>query len=337
MLVTTKNLNTLKPSVSQVVSRKDLKTVEDPSALPKWRKSGKPTKTYWRPINHSVLANMVVDQILGLGLKLVSETWILCMQNQMGLLADLEIATSPRMKLLDFYPKDIVDDLFFVEEGGMSMHLLFRHSNNARWALHFLPAIESNEFETGWVFGPFGSLGVLKKHSTCMGLRQYIYDCISACLCNFGLMLEKMDYLDKSLTMEQGDHLIIQAGIEQAIPWRYISEVASIWRDRTHPFFGVDGSTVRTLYNCFAEVAKKRSPRDIPDTLDGCKDVLLYHCGNGVAKVHSSRVLDETASRLAEVEKYDSVRPSEDFFDELDRTDDGDTFWEAFDASKEDS
>ncbi len=348
MIVTTKNLKKiLKSKVLNTTSRKDLEKVKDPESLPKWKRKGKPSKTYWRAINHSVLADMVIAQVNNLGLKLVSETWILCMTDQMGLMAELELATTSEMELLEYFPESLVENLFAVEDAGMSMRLLFRHSNNARWALHFLPAMQDDKFETGWVYGPFGSLGVQRKHSECMGLRQYIYDSIIACLSGYRFILNRLSIFNKrDLSIEQGDHLIVQAGIEQAIPWRYLPEVARTWRKRKHKFFA-DGSTVRSLYNCFAEIIKERSPRELAETLFRCSDVLMKYCSNGVDQVHDVPVLDDSltveemanlsSEQILQLKEYEENRPDEDLFEELDRTDDGDTFWEAFESGAEDT
>ncbi|NIS26465.1 hypothetical protein GWN75_22055, partial [candidate division KSB1 bacterium] len=44
-----------------------------------------------------------------------------------------------------------------------------------------------------------------------------------------------------------------------------------------------------------------------------------------------------SSEQILQLKEYEENRPDEDLFEELDRTDDGDTFWEAFESGAEDT
>jgi len=251
------------------IPRDILHSIPVPKKLPKWN-GERPQNSFWKPVNHGVLADTVVEKVTSLGFLIKEETWITLM-NGMGLMGNLELAPSPSLDTSIFTKG--VSTFGDFEAQFLGLHLLVRHSNNARWALQTMITAKVLVCSNGMAIDRFSDNKVRRKHSKHLSIDEYVGIAVGQCIQRADSLLEgKRKLEDIDMSLPEGDHFIGECAVRGLLTGRHCVEALKEWREPRHPEFR--SRNAWSLYNCLTEVSKDRSPSIQADVFPQIYEVL---------------------------------------------------------------
>jgi hypothetical protein len=257
---------------AKTMNRDQLHTVGVPTALPSWQSNGRPDGAFWKGISHGEIADLTIATLEGMGIEVVEEQYVVCLPDQAGLIGDITIRPTDDMDLTSLGVGK--ESQFGFEQEGMDMHLLFRHSNDARWRLTFLGGARVLICSNGMVAGRFGGLKIKRKHSKNLTLPNFVEASVQAVMGQFQTITTRKRQLECiSLTEAEGDHIIADMGHNGVLPWRYIGNVVKEWKEPTHEEFRVLKNGWGLMQAC-TEVIKSRPVVEQVDDMENCRDYI---------------------------------------------------------------
>lgn len=221
----------------------------------------------WEGIAHGQLADTLVERIQLRGLKVKREVWKTNPQQSdlFGALDIVEEAPSRRAKrkqenLLALPELDLVEDAVF--------SIGVRHSNLGRYAVSLAVGARIAVCENGLFTGDF----VLKAKHTSevdlegmidIGIEKYVEEAA-------GIKTFVEELRDRDLASTQADHLLMEMGRVDAIPWTKIQDVDKEWREPRFEEF--QDRNAWSLYNAATYVIRDMSGSNQMRCLKNLKD-----------------------------------------------------------------
>jgi Domain of unknown function (DUF932) len=235
----------------------------------------------WSGIQHGVLATTVVDRLQAADLEVTKEEWSVG-RGAAHLFGYLDLDTSGSqtdLEQLRGLDETGTLDRWQTGYGGYDPHVVglrmgVVHSNDSAFALRLIVMPKVLVCENGLVVEG-GSIACVKKHTRGLDLVPALDEGIRTFLSRSQSIdgtIQRLKEIEFGYP-ERADHLLVEAGRRQIMPWSALGKVEKAWREPPHQDF-----TERTgwsLYNAFTEVAKGFSMRKEMLACDQARQLIL--------------------------------------------------------------
>lgn len=201
----------------------------------------------WAGIQHGALADTVVRGVEEFGMKVTAEKWALS-KNSMGLFGGVDVTIPQPVRA-----KYKVPELKLGTDATYALGL--RHTNDGRYSLTFATGARVCICENGIMTGEFV---VRRKHTTGVDLDRVVHVGIERFLQKLGeLSVNEFagNLKKRELDAVKADHILMEAGRDNLLPWSHIGKVAEEYGDPTFAEF--KPRTAWSLYNAFTYVAQQ--------------------------------------------------------------------------------
>ena len=190
----------------------------------------------YKPVEHSVLANSVINQINGLGLDIKKEVWGVAQGN------------------LSLFGEVVLDNV--LDNPEMEFTIGIRANNNKRFPVTLVSGanvfICDNLVITGEII-------VKKKHTINLHLDDEIRNGISRCVSNSKFMTDMVEQMKVNTVSEpRANDLMMKSAVDGLVSFSHLKDVHKEWKTPSHSEFNPRNEW--SLYNCFNEVMKKYNP-----------------------------------------------------------------------------
>jgi len=217
----------------------------------------------WKPIQHGVLADLIVRNLKRRGFGIKEERWSLSNDGKRLIGAiDVGIARDKRKELGADRLK------------GINYALGIRHSNDQKYALTFSVGATVLVCHNGVISGEFI---VSKRHTINTDLKRVIrkgVDVFSGKLSGIPEVVNRFRQIEYENENSNGaERALITAGMEHVLPWSRVGKVA---REYYYPVFEEFAPRNGwSLYNAATHVAQEISPERQMYVMDRFRDVIF--------------------------------------------------------------
>ena len=200
----------------------------------------------YQSLNHSDVADELISSIVKRSIPIKSQKFTVC-KDGAGMLGVVEV-------MLNNGAEDFA-----------SYQIGIRHSNDGRWSLGMIMGLQISVCTNGMFFA---EKVLNRKHTSGINLGDSINQGMEWYLANYKRMCAQINGLKRTRVGDQwANTLLVDAGMENVVPWSVLKDVTMEWRKPTFEDF--EERTAWSLYNAFTYRIKKMSPVSQMNRLQG--------------------------------------------------------------------